>query len=48
VPPLAFSFCGEWNPLHLEVGLHLLVTLDVLQFFDCDHNRHKFVLDAVQ
>lgn len=48
VPPLAFAFCGERNPFHTEVGLHLLVTLNVLQFFDSDQYRHKFLLDAVQ
>lgn len=48
VPPLAFSFCGERNPLHLEVGLHLLVTLDVLKFFERDQDGGEFVLDAVQ
>lgn len=30
VPPLAITSCGERDPFHTEIGLHLLVTLDVL------------------
>lgn len=46
VPPLAFSFGWERNPLNAEVGLHLLVTLDVLQFFYRDQHSGEFALDA--
>lgn len=48
VPPLAFTFCGEQNPFNAEVGLHLLVTLDVLKFFKRDQNGSEFMLNAVQ
>lgn len=48
VPPLAFTFCGERNPFNVEVGLHLLVTLNVLKFFKRDQNSSEFVLNAVQ
>lgn len=46
VPPLACAFCGERDPFHLEVGLHLLVTLDVLQCFYGDQHSGEFALDA--